>query len=227
MILRPRMLLIALAFMRWTVHRPMMTFGLRAHRSTPALRRLRIIPPRTITLWTIHRWPTEAIAPALVLIAIAHARRVHLFRSAIARPTHFRATRWGRCVVRKGTIALPTLLRGGLLGPSRRWGVRFRGDRRRRHCGGRWLCRLGFLGVQGYDVENERTAKPGDWVGFEFHTRRLLRLTATGETLVGMKSCASSVATEESRLLYSKALSSPQHRPGPGLRAFQAPNWRE
>lgn len=120
----------------------------------------------------IHRRVAEAFTSALLTIARVRIRGIH--RSALrlgilALASHVRAALRLTHALRPWAVAIPACLRAGLVRPCWR-------RIRLRRCGWwklgcRWLVgRFGFLGLQWYNAESESTAKPGELVGFEFHT---------------------------------------------------------
>gem|GEM_PF-7050237 len=203
------MLLVTKAFLLRLVHRPLIAAVLGAHRATIALRwpfpPLRLCPPLTI-----HGRTTKSFSPRTVIRTASRGRihrsgpatlrRIHCptLRLCLALPTlHFWAAPRLTLDVRPGGAALrtrrvaPFWCRG-----SRRLIRLGRWGRRLLSSGRRLTCRPGILGFQWSDAERESTAKPGESVGFGFHLSVLVGLTAAGETLVGMKSCAPQCLTE-------------------------------
>ena len=185
-----------MAFMRWI------------HRTAIALR-LRLAPLMFATVLTIHGWTAKAIASrALIRMAISSVGRIHWARPAFLRGiyrTTLSVALW-LCAP-----ALSPYFRPGRIAIWARLVTPFWGGRRVRcgsggkwlHSSGRLICGLGFLGLQWNATESDDPTKPGERVGFRFHVRVLVGLTAKEETLVGNKSFDTPASPHEIHVLKS------------------------
>lgn len=174
------------------LYRPGIAFARRIHRATAAL----WLPLGLSTVLSIHGRTAKSITPTLFAPPVFSIGGIHRATRRIAlwlSPLVARTTRvWAALrlahAVRLGSIGFPAPLRPGLV---TLWGsIRSGCCGERLGCGWRLICGLGFLSNQGGDAECERPTKPRDLVGFEVHDRVLFGLTAKGETLVGIESCA-------------------------------------